>query len=545
MGERGTSMVYRQTRRGRDRREGRGTGARRAAVAGLAFAVLLGACSSGGGDASAPGTTAAGSGGSPGTLADDGVTPPEARLHADDWPLPGRDHRNSRAVPESPITAATVSRLEEVWRAPLLPEGPIGNAATTPLIIGDRILIQDLSSNVRSFDRATGALVWEHRIDKLITGPSGVAAGWGRAFAAKGMKEVMALDLATGEEQWSVPIVDTPTGGIDIQPQVAAGLVLVSTVPVSYDGVYTGGDRGILTAIDATTGAVVWRFDTTTDDLWGNPAVNSGGGAWFPPSVDPVAGIVYWGTGNPAPFPGTPEQPNGSSRPGPNLYTDSVVALDLRTGELRWFHQVTSHDIFDRDQTHTMLVPTARGTLVVSAGKSGVVVGLDPASGEVRWSTEVGIHQGDDLTELPGPTEIWPGTYGGVLTPPSSADGVVYVATINSPTTLEPGKTAYIGSNLGLHDGEVVAIDAADGSVRWHTDIPGDPMGGTTVVGDLVFTATFDGHLYALSRADGHIVWDHEVDGNVNGWPAVSGDLLVWPVGQAQPPALVAFRLKG
>ena len=81
---------------------------------------------------------------------------------------------------------------------------------------------------------------------------------------------------------WSVELVDTPTAGIDIQPQVAAGLVLVSTVPISMDGFYTGGDRGVLHALDAETGEVVWRFDTVADEpgeLWGDPAVNSGGGA--------------------------------------------------------------------------------------------------------------------------------------------------------------------------------------------------------------------------------------------------------------------------
>ena len=100
---------------------------------------------------------------------------------------------------------------------------------------------------------------------------------------------------------------------------------------------------------------------------------------------------MYVGVANPAPFPGTPEHPNGTSRPGDNLYTDSVVALDLATGALAWFHQVTPHDIFDRDQVHAQLVELADGTdVVVSSGKSGVVVGLDPDDGTPRWTTEVG-----------------------------------------------------------------------------------------------------------------------------------------------------------
>lgn len=509
----------------------------------VTVAALLAACSSGddGGDGRSTSTSLAPTGTVDPTV---DVLPPEAVAHAADWPLPGRDLANSRAVLDSPITTETVRRLTEVWRAPLDGMGGLGNAATTPLILGDRVLVQDLSSNVRSFDRATGELVWETRVDQTSVGPNGVAVGWGRVYAAKGTKEVMALDVETGEELWAVRLADTPTSGIDIQPQVAAGLVLVSTVPVSLEGQYTGGDRGMLHALDAETGEVVWRFDTVLgDDLWGDPEVNSGGGAWYPPAVDAAAGVVYWGIANPAPFAGTAEHPNGSSRPGPNLYTDSVVALDLRTGELQWYRQIFEHDLFDRDHVHTMVVPSGDETLLVSTGKGGVVVGHDLATGEERWRTPVGIHRNDELTELDGPTEIWPGTFGGVITPPAHAEGMVYVATLNAPTELSPDEPTYIGSELGRAPGEVVAIDAGDGSVRWATEVDGDPLGATTVVGDLVFTATFQGTLYALDRTTGEVVWEHEAPGDLNGWPAVADDLIVWPIGLADPPALVGLRL--
>jgi outer membrane protein assembly factor BamB len=474
------------------------------------------------------------------------VVPPEATTFAADWPLPGRDHGNSRAATGSRITTETVDQLAEAWSTSLEGIGSIGNAATTPLILGDRVVVQDLASNVRVFDRDTGELVWEHRVDLTTVGPNGVAVGWGRVYAAEGTERVMALDMESGDELWSVEIVDTPTAGIDIQPQVAAGLVLVSTVPVSLDGQYAGGDRGVLHALDAETGDVVWRFDTVEgDDLWGDPEVNSGGGAWYPPAVDPDAGLVYWGIANPAPFPGTAEAPNGASRPGPNLYTESVVALDLQTGELEWFSQVFEHDLFDRDHVHTMLVPTGEEVVLVSTGKGGVVVGHDLATGDIEWRTPVGIHRNDDLTELTGPTEMWPGTFGGVITPPAHADGVVYVATLNAPTTLSPDSPAYIGSELGEAPGEVVAVDATDGAVLWSTEVPGDPLGGATVVGDLVFTGTFQGTLYALARDDGEIVWEHEAPGGLNGWPAVADDLVVWPIGLADPPTLLALRLGG
>jgi len=288
---------------------------------------------------------------------------------------------------------------------------------------------------------------------------------------------------------------------------------------------------------------VRWTFDTVKGDLWGHPEVNSGGGAWYPPAVDERRGLVYLGVANPAPFPGTPEYPNGTSRPGDNLYTDSLVALDLETGALRWHHQVTAHDIFDRDQVHALIARARGKDVVVSAGKSGVLVGLDPTSGKVRWRREVGRHENDDLTALNGPTVVYPGTYGGVLTPPATADGVVYAAVVNAPATLRPDETAYFGAELGTADGEVVAVDARTGRVRWSTAVPGDPLGGATVVGDLVFTALLDGTVLALDRKRGEIVRSWTLGGPINGWMAALDDLLIVPVGQSRPPQLVALGL--
>jgi outer membrane protein assembly factor BamB len=507
----------------------------------LLAACLFGCGTSDGGEDAGPSTSAG-----PASTADAAtpVVPPEVSEHADDWPLPGRDHANSRAVAESPITSATVAQLQVAWSGPLEGASAFGNASTTPLVLGDRVFVQDLQSNVSVFNRDSGDLVWKHTVDQFQIGPNGVAVGYGRVYAAKGTKEIMALDLDSGDELWTVGLAETPTAGIDIQPQIAAGLVLVSTVPVSVDGQFVGGDRGVIYALDADTGEVVWSFDTVAgDDLWGDPAVNSGGGAWYPPAVDPDAGVVYWGTANPAPFPGTPGKPNGSSRPGPNLYSDSVLALELRTGKLLWYDQVFEHDLFDRDHVHTMIVPTSDTTTVVSTGKGGVVIGHDPATGDELWRTAVGTHRDDDLTELDGPTEIWPGTFGGVLTPPAHADGVVYVATVNAPTELSPDQTGHIGSELDRAPGALVAVDASDGTVRWSTEIPGDPLGGATVVGDLVLTGTYQGEIYAVSRASGDIVWQYTAPGGINGWPAVAGDLIVWPIGMADPPTLLALRL--
>jgi len=470
-----------------------------------------------------------------------GGAPPQVRAAgAGQWPLPGHDDDNTRDAGRSPITARTVSKLVTAWSVPMT-----GALTTAPIILGGRMYVEDNSGSVARISRSTGRVIWRSKPLGFSIGPSGVAVGWGKVFAATS-KGVAALSMATGQVIWSRQLTTTASQGVDIQPTVVDGLVLMATVPVSVGGIYKGGDRGWLFALHATTGKTAWSFDTVASpDLWGNPAVNSGGGAWYPPSIDQAADRVYWGTANPAPFPGTAQFPNGTSRPGSNLYTDSTVALNLRTGHLEWYHQATSHDIFDRDFVHTMIVhiPRSGHDVVVGTGKSGLVVGLDPVSGRLLWQTMVGLHQNGELRALTGPTVVLPGTFGGVLTPPASADGTVYVATLNAPDTLYPDKTAYFGGKLGTYPGEVVALNGATGSVVWDTKVPGDPTGGATVVNNLVLTATYQGSLVALNRGTGKIVWVHTLPGAVNGWLSIAGNLVVIPVGGTQPPEVLALRL--
>lgn len=505
---------------------------------------LLAACSGGDDpsvDAAPAPSTAAPGGADPTTTT---VGDPTDDPASDGWATAGGDLGNHRAATGSAITAATVADLAPVWETEL-PD--LGSMSTVPVVVDGVVYLQGGTGQVAALDEATGAVVWTSEPSGFNIGPFGVAVDDERVYALDGSVGVLALDRADGTELWSTDVTATDTTGIDIQPVVVDGLVLVSSVPVSISGIYAPGDRGVVSALDADTGEVVWTFDTVLgDDLWGNPDVNSGGGAWYPPAIDLERGQVYVGVANPAPFPGTAEFPNGTSRPGDNLYTDSIVALDLHSGSLLWYHQVTPHDLFDRDQVHAVLTVDGNGDdVVISAGKSGVVVGLDPDDGTVRWTTEVGRHENDDLVELDGPTTVYPGTYGGVLTPPAAADGIVYVAAVNAPSLLPPDDVSYFGSELGTGPGDVVAVDASDGTVLWSTPVPGDPLGGTTVVGDLVFTALLDGQVVALRRDTGEVVFTHQAAGGINGWMAAVGDRLLVPVGNADPPRLLALGLPG
>lgn len=467
--------------------------------------------------------------------------PPQVRAAgAEQWPLPGHDYDNTRDAGSSPITAATISKVVTAWSVPMK-----GALTTAPIIVGDRIYVEDNSGSVVSIDPVTGHVMWRTAALGFSIGPNGVAIGWGKVFAATS-DGVAALDADTGRILWNRRLTAPTSGGVDMQPTVVDGLVLIATVPVSLGGIYKGGDRGWLYALHAATGKTAWSFDTVdSKTIWGKPTVNSGGGAWYPPSIDQAANLAYWGTANPAPFPGTAEFPNGTSRPGFNLYTDSTVALNLRTGKLEWYHQATSHDILDRDFVHTMIVsiPHSSRQVIIGTGKSGLVVGLNPSSGRLLWRTLVGMHHNGEVRSLSGPTVVLPGTYGGVLTPPASADGTVYVATLNAPDTLYPNQTAYFGGKLGTFPGDVVAINGRTGKVIWDTKVPGDPTGAATVVNNLVLTATYQGSLVALNRITGHIVWVHALPGSVNGWLSIAGDLVVVPIGGTSPPEVLALRL--
>ncbi len=474
--------------------------------------------------------------------------PPEIQEYAADWPLPNRDMRNTRSVLDGPIDSTTVARLEVAWRYEIEGTATFGAASTTPLILGDSIYFEDNTGMVHALDRDSGERRWVGGEGGSLFAPTGVAVGWGKVFGTKigangSGKYIVAYDRATGEELWATDI--TGNGGqVNIQASVHDGLVLAATSG------FGRGVRGTISALDQQNGAIVWQFDTIeSSDLWGNPDINSGGGSWYPPAVDVESNTIFYGTGNPYPFPGTPAFPNAQSRPGDNRWTSSTVALDGDTGELRWGHQPFPHDLFDRDHVHAVvgnaIVDGREREVLLTTGKGGVVFGIDPTTGDELWSTLVGRHQNDDVTEFDGPLEVLPGSQGGVLTPTSFADGVFYVATVNAPIEYKPDESSS-GFDVQLFQmpSQVIAIDAADGAILWDVEVDGDAFGGTTVVNDLVITSLFTGKIIALDRDTGAEVWSTMAPGAINGWPAVAGDMVVLPVGFGVPPQLMALKLR-
>ena len=477
----------------------------------------------------------------------------EPKLEGDGYP--GVDAANSRNA-QGTIDSSNVNELTEAWSKPLTAQSSFGAHASSPVIVNGVVYSQDLESNVEAIALDSGELLWSKTYGDLSQGPNGVVVADGHVFGATS-KEAFALDQKTGKEVWSMPLVTKPKGeGIDMAPGYDDGLVYVSTVPLTAEELYPGGGVGTLYALDAKTGKKEWQFETVPKSLWGDPQVNSGGGLWQPPSFD-GKGNIYFGTGNPAPFPGTAEEPWGSSRPGPNLYTNSMVKMDAKTGKMDWYYQQTPHDIYDWDFQDPPLLLNAGGReIAVGAGKSGIVVALDAKTGKPVWKRPVGKHNGHDedgLLAMRGQIskiksgELYPGILGGVIAPMATDGKMIFVPIVNQPGSISP--TEGLGESGGESAGELVAIDAASGAIRWEQPFTTPAYGAPTVVNDLVFATTFDGTVHAFDAASGSEAWTGQLPAGINTGVSISGDTVIAPAGiataEGQKPKIVAFRLGG
>ena len=457
------------------------------------------------------------------------------------WTLPAGNLAGTRAATGSVLSASNVSRLQVSWRfAPTDTLERYGFFASTPLIDGDAVYVEDLRSNVFALDRETGRVRWARRFDAINDGPNGLALGAGRIYGATD-SDAFALSPASGKLLWDRHLTSASQQFVDVAPVYWKGLVFLSTVGFAPLG------RGVIYALDARTGAVRWRF-ATIEHPWPHPWEAGGGGTWYPVSID-AQGRLYAGISNPTPWGGSPELPNGAAFPGPVRYTDSLVVLDARTGRLLWYDQVTPHDIRDYDFEATPILATIGGApLVFGAGKAGLVVAWNRSTRRRVWSTPVGLHR-NDFGPLPRHlVTVCPGIFGGVETPMAYADGRLFVPDVD----LCGGGSAITSQDVLSIDpahgrGRLVALDAASGHTLWDTRLPSPDFGCAAVANDVVFTSTYTGTLYALATATGRILWSAKLPAGVNGCPAVAGDMLIVgagiPENRHDRPELVAYRL--
>jgi alcohol dehydrogenase (cytochrome c) len=466
-----------------------------------------------------------------------GQPPPEWITNAGSWPAHNYDLSNTRATTQSAIDSQNVSQLKVKWRFPLTGTSLFGDFATTPIVLNGVVYMQDLNSNVYAVDRSTGKLEWEHKFNQVSQGPNGLAYGYGRLYGVT-FANAFALDPATGKELWSRKLTRNANEAIDIAPQLYDDTVLVSTIP---NEAKVGRGDGILWALDAATGKPKWGFNTVNDgaQLYGNPKLNGGGGVWYPPAVDNQS-RVFAAIANPTPFPGSKRFPNGSSRPGPNLYTNSLVALDGATGKLLWFRQTVAHDVRDYDFEDSPIVTTipvggVQTEVVLAAGKAGWVYAYRASDGTQLWKLSVGKHQNDQGPLPKKPVTVFPGLFGGVETPMALADNVLFVPWDDLAAHLDA--TGFGGNPLafGFKSGRggLTAVDAATGKVLWQRKLPSLAVGAATVANDVVFTSTYAGTTYALDTRTGKTLWTAKAPAGINSFPAIDGDTLL--IGAAAP----------
>jgi alcohol dehydrogenase (cytochrome c) len=475
------------------------------------------------------------------------------------WPYSNGDLANTRDAVDATITLANVSTLKKAWSFDLSGKatksvGGFGTLAANPIVVNGVVYIQDLHSNVYALSLATGKLIWSYIINKPELsgpGPNGVAVVDGTVYGAT-PKSVFALNATSGQKVWSNDkILKKGQGTIGIQPQVANGRVYLA----SQYGHVPGG--GLLLALNASTGALLWKFKTEPHNDSGVAALGlGGGGAWETPLVSPN-GSVTFGIGNPY-----QSESEAMQHPSQSLYTDSDVNLNAATGKLNWYYQGVANDFMDHDMQTSPISASVTGVpVVIGSGKLGIIYEMNANTGHLLWKTPVGIHNGNDydgLKALEGkstvklPLTFEPGGFGGVLTNMAVAGTTIYAATINLPFKItasdETDGLPAITSDKEL-EGEVVALSLVTGKVEWSTPVKGLPTGATTVSNNLVLTTLFQGELLAFNRVTGAIVYTLQLPRSTNSSIAIAGNTVIIPAGAPKyekgtgPSQIVAYTV--
>jgi polyvinyl alcohol dehydrogenase (cytochrome) len=407
------------------------------------------------------------------------------------WQQFGHDLANSRLSPEgSELTVETASGLREAWRL----DGLTG-VTSSPTIADGTAYFGDWAGVVHAVDVATGDEVWTSELGGAVIGS--VPIDGDAVFASSGTT-VFRLDRGTGDVVWEASADDHPFAMASASPVVAAGVVLqgLASGEVTFpqdDYTFTGS----ISAFDVDTGERVWRVDTTPGDA----TAGAGVGVWSTPAVDLDRGVAYVGTGN------TYEEPSAP-------LADSLLALDLETGDIRWSRAFTSPDVFSAGNpggpdadigAAPMLWTTGDEDLVGVGDKAGVFHTLDRETGEIVWET----------TLTPG------SAFGGVNGSSAFVDGTLVVSSnVGDPATNAPLNTA-----------SVFGIDAGTGEIEWQHDVDGMIFAPVSTTPGLAYVATTDGRFLVLDAATGDELRSRDVGRPAGGGAVAVDGTVLWGYG--------------
>jgi alcohol dehydrogenase (cytochrome c) len=463
------------------------------------------------------------------------------------------------------ITPANVGGLQLKW---MLPNQVFGAWQSTPLVVDGVMYVTQRPNDVLAVDAKTGRVFWLYRYSvspdaRVCCGANnrGVAILGDTLFLATLDAHLVAIDARNGRPLWNIAVGDPKLGySMTMAPLIVKDKVLVGLGGGEY------GIRGFIAAFDARTGKEVWRFNTIPGpgepghETWSGDTWKTGGGSiWVTPSYDPALNLTYWGVGNPGP------DWNSDQRPGDNLYTDSVVALDADTGALKWHFQFTPNDTYDYDSVQIAVLADLnwRGTptkAMLWANRNGFFYVLDRVTGrflsgtpfvKVNWASGLDAKGRPIQTPQPPGQPTWPGNQGGTnwYSPSfSPRTGLFYVSTWegyasifrkeqveyvpgrnftgggHQVVTPVPGAPAVrIGRATPINTwtdavghGTVMAIDPNTGQTKWKFEqFDVTDSGILTTATDLLFTGGREGYFYALDARSGAVLWKASLGGQI------------------------------
>jgi PQQ-dependent dehydrogenase (methanol/ethanol family) len=478
------------------------------------------------------------------------------------------NYDQTRFYPADQINAKNVKGLHVAW---IFQTDVRESMETSPIIVDGVMYVTTSFDHVYALNAKTGEQIWHYKHDMgpitvYCCGPNnrGAAVYGDKVYIGTLDDKLVALDAKTGKVAWSKDIADGSLGYSEtMAPTVVDGKVLIGTNGGEY------GIRGFVKAFDANSGDLLWTFSTIPENsvgVWatkdatghdmhrdiaaekdalaknGDPYKTLGGGVWQNPSVDLATKRLYFVVGNPSP------DLDGSLRPGDNLYTDSLVSVDLDTGKLACYFQYIAHDLWDLDDTSpTVLVDvkdksgkTVPG--VLHAGKTGYIYVNDRKDCSLIRYSDPMVSQKDRWT-LPSPTQpldpkaakMFPGANGGVEWSPIATDpgaGMAYAINLEQEMTYTVDSAPYPNGKLwlggaftnvpgGVQAGNVTAVDYNTGKIKWQAKTPQPMIGGIlATAGGLVFTGEANGWFKAYDSKSGKVLWSFQAGAGVNAPPS-------------------------
>ena len=496
------------------------------------------------------------------------ITQPMLNAAASDpknWIHSNGSYEQTRYYAGNQINTGNVAKLRPAF---VFQTAVLESMETAPIVVNGVMFLTTSFNHVYAIDAVTGEEFWhyKHKMGPITTfccGPNnrGVAIEGDRLFMGTLDAKIVALDAKTGKLLWETQIADPEKGYSEtMAPAVIDGKVLIGTNGGEY------GVRGFIKAFNAADGKLLWTFysipekghegvwavnDATGRNMHRDIAAEKkmladkggdfyqtlGGGVWMAPAVDIKTRTVFFLVGNPSP------DLYGAIRPGDNLYTNSMVAIDLDKGTYKWHYQYIAHDVWDLDAVSPAVLTQAKDAsgkmvdVVIHGGKTGHLYVHERNTGKLIRFSEAMIPQ-ENMWVLPTKegARMLPGANGGVEWSPIAINPktrMAYVANLHQPMTYHVEETPFPGGKLWLGGafktipgeaqwGRLVAVNLDTGKVAWGVKTPQPLIGGVlATAGDLVFNGEANGWFKAFNAQNGKELWKYNCGAGVNA-PAVS-----------------------